>query len=236
MSLPPRTRRFVALLVLASTAIAAAETAVITGVSRIYLRTGPGTTYEPDGVVVANEPVTVLGKTGSWVKIETQDRRTGFVYGGYLTFQEGGAAVPVIAAPPPPPLSLSAPSAEPASVEPQAEAPSAPSSGPPSTASGSTAEGEAWQSEVADLKAEIARLRTEMEQSGSQRPRRNTDALAASLSALPTRKPFEIASPEAESSNLRTAGIALLSLVIGWVFGAGFARRRGRPQRGRLRF
>ena len=198
-----------------------AGTATVTGVARIYLRTGPGTTYSPNGVVAEGQPVTTLEQVGNWHRVATLDGRTGFIYSGYLSFAPSPAATS--------PTANMATAAETpisgaiaASVEPFASA------SPPA---GSI--DDSWQDELASLKAEVARLRSEIDAQDATPPR--TPASLAALT-LPTRAPVEISSNTPEASNLRTVGIAVFFLVVGWIFGAGFARRRTRSQRGRLRY
>ena len=217
-------RRLILLLAaLASTSpsLSRAETATVSGVSQIYLRSGPGTTYSPNGVVNAGESVTTLDLVGNWQRVETSDGRSGFVYTGYLTF--GGAP-----AQPTTDATAVAPAESLASASPVAPATSMQAIAPPSPTV-DPAEVETWQAELSGLKAEVARLRSEV----GRGPEDETPAAALTL---PTRGPVEISPSSAEASNLRTVGVAVFFLIVGWVFGAGFARRRTRSQRGRLRF
>jgi hypothetical protein len=201
-----------------------AGTATVTGVAQIYLRMGPGTTYSPNGVVAEGQAVTTIEQVGNWHRVETLDGRTGFIYSGYLSFAPSPAvpspAAKVAAGAETP---FSGPVARPAE-------PVAPAAGasPPAESNGYS-----WQDELASLKAEVARLRSEVD--GPDTSPHRTPASLAALT-LPTRAPVEISTNSPEASNLRTVGIAVFFLVVGWIFGAGFARRRTRSQRGRLRF
>ncbi len=203
-----------------------AGTATVSGVSRIYLRSGPGTSYAPNGFVAEGEAVTTTAQVGNWHRVQTADGRSGYIYGGYLTF----AATPTEDSAPAPaqpadeaasaPAEPSAPAVEVApSGELEAEAPAAPAS----------SDVDDWEAELASLKAEVARLRSEVGPEVGEAP-------ASPGITLPTRGPVEISSTPSETSNLRTAGVAVFFLIVGWIFGAGFARRRTRSQRGRLRF
>ena len=197
-----------------------AGTATVSGVSRIYLRSGPGTSYAPNGFVAEGEAVTTTAQVGNWHRVQTADGRSGYIYGGYLSFADSpsteSAPAPLGDEAPAAPAVPSAPSAEVApSGEPDAEAAAAPAS--PAV--------DDWEAELASLKAEVARLRSEV-----------GEVPASPGITLPTRGPVEISSTPAETSNLRTAGVAVFFLIVGWVFGAGFARRRTRSQRGRLRY
>jgi uncharacterized protein YgiM (DUF1202 family) len=194
--------------------------ATVSGVSRIYLRGGPGTSYAPNGFVAEGEAVTTTAQVGNWHRVQTADGRSGYIYGGYLSFvstpsPESAAAPPANEAAPAP----AEPTLPAADVAPTgelgADAPSAPAS----------PDVDDWEAELASLKAEVARLRSEV-----------GDAPASPGITLPTRGPVEISSTPSETSNLRTAGVAVFFLIVGWVFGAGFARRRTRSQRGRLRY
>ena len=224
-------RALVLLLVLvAFVSHAVAETATIHGVSRIYLRTGPGTSYEPDGVVVEGEPLTALEPAGSWTKVETADGRVGYVYGGYLRY---GASEP----------STVENDAEPAAANEGlvavvgTDAPAQTTGADPTRAEASLAD------EVAMLRTELERLRSEIaSRPEASRGISTASAVSASDEAniaaltLPTRGPVSVSPATVDGANLRTAGVALFALVIGWVFGAGFSRRRTRSPRGRLRF
>lgn len=222
---------------------AGAETATIRGVSRIYLRTGPGTSHEPNGVVVEGEPISTIERIGSWVKVETADGRVGYVYSGYLVVEEGAGSPPAASADDAP--QAGDPSAAAASAAPETP-PGTPVEMMPLTdpAGGVAAlpaapEGDGLREEIATLKAEVERLKSEVA-SGSSGIRGGTASLPAVSAAgesasTATRRPATTGETD-EGVNLRTAGVALFSLVIGWILGAGFSRRRSRSSRGRLRF
>ena len=202
---------------------AAAETATIRGVSRIYLRTGPGTSHDPNGVVVEGEPLTTIERTGSWVKVETADGRIGYVYSGYLFVEEDGGSPPAASA-----EVLPGPPAPPSEVPPAAPPVAVAELGTGEPAVPAAPDGAGLREEITILKAEVERLKSEVAS--------GTRGGAAAAARSPTRGPASIAPGTEEGVNLRTAGVALFSFVLGWIFGAGFSRRRSRSQRGRLRF
>lgn len=221
---------------------AGAETATIRGVSRIYLRTGPGTSHEPNGVVVEGEPLSTIERLGSWVKVETADGRVGYVYSGYLVVEEGAGSPPAASAVDAAPAGD--PSAAAAAAVPDAPAEMMPPPAPAGDLGSLPAapEGDGLRDEIATLKAEVERLKSEVA-SGSSGIRGGSASLpsitagagSAATGESPTRGPTTAGGTD-EGVNLRTAGVALFSLVIGWIFGAGFSRRRSRSSRGRLRF
>jgi hypothetical protein len=210
---------------------AAAETATIRGVSRIYLRTGPGTSHEPDGVVVEGEPLTTIERTGSWVKVQTADGRIGYVYSGYLFVEVDGGSPQAASAVEDPPGAPTPPAEVPPAAPPVAVAELG--TGEPAAAAGP--DGDSLREEITMLKAEVERLKSEVA-GGTRVGAAPVPGSATVTARSPTRGPASVAPGDEEGVNLRTAGVALFSLVLGWIFGAGFSRRRSRSQRGRLRF
>ena len=75
---------FLAALLVASMALACAETIKIAKGSTIYLRTGAGTKYSANGVVNNGDTITVLTKGKVWTKIRTSDSREGYVKNLYI--------------------------------------------------------------------------------------------------------------------------------------------------------
>ncbi len=59
------------------------------GDNYLSLRTGPGTGYREITRLRENTPLTVLGRSGSWMNVALQDGRSGWAYGGYISTLPG---------------------------------------------------------------------------------------------------------------------------------------------------
>ena len=97
--------------VLSTTAIAATTgpSVTITAAS-VNLRSGPGTTYEPQGQLLQGQTATVVGKSadGTWWQIKVEGK-TAWVFGELILANAAASGVPVVQAPPAP---TAAPTAE----------------------------------------------------------------------------------------------------------------------------
>lgn len=73
----------VLLTALIPSALAAAQTATVTG-NGVNLRAGPSTAASRVGILYKGDEVTVLGKTGAWYRV-TKEGADGYVHGDYIT-------------------------------------------------------------------------------------------------------------------------------------------------------
>jgi len=195
-----------------------AEQAQIAGIEKVYLRPSPGTDQTPITVLSAGDQVNILDIEGSWAKVETADGKVGYVYHRYVVPWVGGAPAPAVprpAAPPAPPAVAAAPS------------PAPPPPSPPPTASEA-----ALSAELAGLRAELAELKDKVQ----KRAGRSEEASGLAATPFASDAPGAPASAPAPEQGVGVLAVAFFSLVVGWVLGAAFSRRRSRSQRRRLRF
>ena len=198
-----------------------AEPAEISGIDKVYLRAGPGTETEPLIVLNAGDRVNTLGNEGNWTKVETSDGKVGFVYHRYvLASAEAGAAAPSPRAVPP------------------AEGATAASAGlaEPSPTAAGEAPKDAVAAEIAGLRAQLADLRQKVQERAAENaePLGTNGIAPSSGSAIDA--PAAAPTPSAREQGVGVLAVALLSLLVGWVLGSAFGRRRSRSQRPRLRF
>jgi hypothetical protein len=213
-----RIARWLAGLALLSTIefAAFAGPAEISGIDKIYLRSGPGTDTAPVTVLNAGDQVNIIGGDGSWTKVETQDGTVGFVSRRYVVPRVDGS--PAQGAPQP---------VAPASNV--AAAPGATPPAPPPTATEGAPQDE-LSAELTGLRAEVADLKQKVQAQGDQ-----TGEVQAP-SGAPLSAPLAPASaPSGKEQGIGVLTVAFLSLLVGWVLGSAFARRRPRSQRPRLR-
>ena len=199
-----------------------AEQAQIAGIEKVYLRPSPGTDQTPITVLSAGEQVDILDIEGSWAKVETADGKVGYVYHRYVVPWVAGApppAVPRPAAPPAPPAVAAAPGPAPPPPPP-----------PPSPAP--TASEAAVSAELAGLRAELAELKDKVQ----KRAGRSEEASGLAATPFAPDAPGAAASSPAPEQGVGVLAVAFFSLLVGWVLGAAFSRRRSRSQRRRLRF
>lgn len=78
--------------------LAAGDKAVITA-SGLNFRTGPGTTYKVQSVLVRNTTVNIIEKSNSWYKVSLANGKTGYLHEKYLAKVASVATAPVPAAP-----------------------------------------------------------------------------------------------------------------------------------------
>jgi hypothetical protein len=153
--------------------------------------------------------------------------KTGYVHRSFLVASPGIAPA---AAPPPSPGIAPAP-ASPAMAEALPPTPAA------AVPEGTPMIGELSE-EVAGLRAEVADLKRRVQTT----PPSGTKLLERKPAELPAAPaPFGAPADPAPAGapadpNVRVATAAVVSLVVGWLLGASFSRRRNRTQRGRLRF
>src|SRR5262245_27196525 len=82
-------RRILALLgvlaaLVATEVTSLAEEGEIGGIEKVYLRGGPSTEDPAVAVLSAGDHVTILGSTGSWANVQTQDGKVGYVNRRYV--------------------------------------------------------------------------------------------------------------------------------------------------------
>lgn len=65
-----------------------------TGDNYLSLRTGPSTRYQEIVRMGLNTPLTILGRSGSWLNVALADGRTGWAYGKYIASAPGYAPPP----------------------------------------------------------------------------------------------------------------------------------------------
>lgn len=63
---------------------------VVSGITSLHFRTGPGMDYAVIGYLCPGDAVEVLGKSGDWYKV-AHNGKTGYVHGKYLTMQGDGS-------------------------------------------------------------------------------------------------------------------------------------------------
>ena len=202
-------------VLVATELVATAEPGEISGIDKVYLRSGPSTEGAPLAVLSAGDRVTILGTTGTWTNIQTPDGKVGYVHHRYVVPLSGVAGETAVEAQLPTPPPLSAPT--PAAVQPNPD---------PTT----TADSDALSSELADLQAEVSRLKDqvrEYKQRGTEAP---LVAAAEPRAPQPVSPP-----PPARDQAVGVLAVAGLSLLVGWFLGSVFSRRRSRSHRPRLR-
>lgn len=219
---------------------ARAEMAEIGGIPKVYVREGAGTEFGTIATLDAGDPVDILDVEGSWTKIQTRDGKVGFVYHKYVVPRvatpTNAATMPALeptrsmpytsvvapAAPPGPAVAAPAVAAPSTVVEEPPPAPAAP------PRDGLTVEVSRLRSEIADLKREIQDRAVEMEDA------RSTQSARGIVSPIPA-----TGAPSSMTASEQSAGalaVGFLALLVGWVLGSAFTRRRSRSQRPRLRF
>jgi len=191
-----------------------AQQAQIAGIEKVYLRPSPGTDQTPITVLNAGDQVNILDIEGSWAKVETADGKVGYVYHRYVVPWVGGAPPPVVPRPAPPPVAAPASPAPP----PPAPAPTAPDA--------------ALSAELAGLRAELAELKDKVQ----KRAGRSEEASGLAATPFAADAPGAAGSAPAPEQGVGVLAVAFFSLLVGWVLGAAFSRRRSRSQRRRLRF
>ena len=189
-----------------------AQQAEIAGIDKVYLRSGPSTEQPPLGVLSAGDPVTILGNEGTWTNVRTQDGKVGYVHHRYVVPLSGEPANTGATAAPP----VSAP----------AQAAVQPISTPTAAV-----ESDELSAELAGLRAEVARLRQQVE----ERKQQAGEVPPAALATAPAAPNEAPAAPSAREQGVAVLAVAGLSLLVGWLLGSAFSRRRSRSHRPRLR-
>ena len=208
---------------------ALAQQAEIAGIEKVYLRPAPGTDQTPLGVLNAGDRVNILDIEGLWTKVETADGKIGYVYHRYVVpLAEGG--IPAVAAPRPVVPSAPAVAAVPA---PARIVPTPLPAVPLPVPTTPEAAKDAVSAELAGLRAELSELKERVQKRAvetGEAPERSVTV--SPLDARPAPSP---AAPASEQG-MGVVAVAFVFLVIGWVLGAAFNRRRSKSQRHRLRF
>jgi uncharacterized protein YgiM (DUF1202 family) len=212
-------RRVLALLaslaaLVATELVALAEPGEISGIDKVYLRSGPSTEGDPLGVLSAGDRVTILGSAGAWTNVQTQDGKVGYVHHRYVVPLTGVDAETVAELPAttPPPVSALSPVA----VLPTPEPTTAPAS-------------DALSTDLANLQIEVSRLKDQVREYKQRAAEPPPIAAAQPRGAQP---PTPTAAGDQAIGVLAVAG---LSLLVGWFLGSVFSRRRSRSHRPRLR-
>ena len=191
-----------------------AEQAQIAGIEKVYLRPSPGTDQTPITVLSAGDHVNILDIEGSWAKVETADGKVGYVYHRYVVPWVDGAPPPAVPRPAAPPVAA------------------APSPAPPPPSPAPTASEAALSAELAGLRAELAELKDKVQ----KRAGRGEEASAPAATPFASDAPGAAGSAPTSEQGVGVLAVAFFSLLVGWVLGAAFSRRRSRSQRRRLRF
>jgi hypothetical protein len=223
MTFAPIARWLASLFLLSTIEHAAfAAPAEISGIDKVYLRAGPGTDAAPLGVLKGGDQVNLLDVEGSWTKVQTRDGTVGFVYHRYVVPRPDGSSA----------------QGEPQTAGPPSDVAAAPTAPPPVPSPRETvaATKDELSTELANLRAEVADLKQKVQERTDQ----TGDAQAPSGGSIPSISPAPVGAPVAPAPSAREQGIgvlavAMLSLLVGWVLGSAFGRRRSRSQRPRLR-
>jgi SH3 domain-containing protein len=224
MTLAPIARWIASVALLSTIELAAfAGTAQISGIEKVYLRAGPGTDSPPLGVLNGGDQVNVLGVEGSWTKVETRDGRVGFVYRRYVVPELEGSAAQVAPEAAVPPGNLAA--------APTAALPA------PSPTETVAAPKDELSAELANLRAEVADLKQKVQEKADQAgdAQGPSGGSLSSISQAPVSAPAAPPASSARDQGVGVLAVAFLSLLVGWVLGSAFGRRRSRSQRPRLR-
>ena len=193
---------------------ALAEPGEISGIDKVYLRSGPSTEGNPLGILSAGDRVTILGSAGAWTNVQTPDGKVGYVHHRYVVPVTGVDAETIVAAPAPTTPPVSVPS--PAAVQPTAEPTTAPAS-------------DALSTELVDLQVEVSRLKDQVREYKQRAAEAPPIAVTQSRAAPPP------PSTSARDQAVGVLAVAGLSLLVGWFLGSVFSRRRSRSHRPRLR-
>jgi uncharacterized protein YgiM (DUF1202 family) len=201
-------------VLVATELVALAEPGEISGIDKVYLRSGPSTEGDPLGVLSAGDRVTILGSAGAWTNVQTQNGKVGYVHHRYVVPLTGVDAETVAELPAttPPPVSALSPVA----VLPTPEPTTAPAS-------------DALSTELANLQVEVSRLKDQVREYKQRAAEAPPTAAAQPGAAQP---PTPTAAGDQAIGVLAVAG---LSLLVGWFLGSVFSRRRSRSHRPRLR-
>ena len=202
-------------VLVATELVAIAEPGEISGIDKVYLRSGPSTEGAPLAVLSAGDRVTILGTAGTWTNVQTPDGKVGYVHHRYVVPLTGVAAETVVEARPPTPPPLSAPT--PAALQATPE---------PTT----TSDSDALSSELADLQAEVSRLKDQVR----EYKQRAAEAPPVAVAEPPAAQSTAPTTP-ARDQAVGVLAVAGLSLLVGWFLGSVFSRRRSRSHRPRLR-
>ncbi len=217
--------RWMASVVLLSTIELAAFVgpAEISGIDKVYLRAGPGTDAAPLGVLNGGDQVNILDAEGSWAKVQTRDGTVGFVYHRYVVPRSDGSSAQVAPETTPPPGNVAVAPTEAPPVPSPAETVAAPK--------------DELSAELADLRAEVADLKQKVQERADQAGEAQAPGGGAisSISPVPVSAPAAPPAPSAREQGVGVLAVAFLSLLVGWVLGSAFGRRRSRSQRPRLR-
>lgn len=73
----------------------------VTTASWLNMRTGPGTTYSVQTVLIKNTRVSILEKSDNWYKISLENGKTGFTHGKYLKRSAAAVVTAVVPTPAP---------------------------------------------------------------------------------------------------------------------------------------
>ena len=222
-----RTPLFTSLGFVVAAGLAAwAQDAEIGGIERVYLRDGPGSDRPALGVLDSGDRVRIVGSEGSWIKVETQNGRVGFVYRRYVR-TPGDAGSPEEA---PEDRAIAAVPAADESAPPEDAGSASPTPSETGTADDIAAEISSLRGEIADLKEKIQEPSSEVYATRGDEAAGPSGSPAASAAS-----PVGFGAHTVRDQNAGVLVVALLALLVGWVLGSAFTRRRSRSQRPRLR-
>jgi uncharacterized protein YgiM (DUF1202 family) len=237
---------------LAAATLYAAQ-AEISGIDKIYLRSGPGAEQPAIAILGAGDPVDIIDIEGSWTKVQTPDGKVGYVYHRYVAPRVGAGSGGAVdgrqpgseSMTPPPGAAMTHPAAIAATTA-RGALPVRPLAAPAVAAAPAPApvaeklpsaelssELATLRAEIADLKEKIQNRQAELSAEPESPPPSVPDSVAAAVGPTMTPSPAPIS---ARDQAVGVLMIALFSLVIGWVLGSTFGRRGPRSRAGRLRF
>lgn len=195
--------------------------AEIAGSEQVHLRAGPSTDQAVVATLSAGDVVSILDIEGSWTKVETQDGKVGFVYHRYVVPRVDGASG----------RPTGGRSEAPRTVATAATVGMDRSESVTTPAVPMLPNGDEIAAEVAGLRVEIAELKQKIQDRSAELA---VDRAAALVTAVDERATANPVFAREQSAGVLV--VALLSLLVGWVLGSAFTRRRNRSQRPRLRF
>jgi hypothetical protein len=235
--------------VLASTVWGQANTALVTGAERVFVRRGPGTEFPPFASLARGSVVEVQEMQGEWSRVKTASGQVGYMHSNFLALpNEAGTGAGAVRSQPSGPAPTPAPALVP----------------PPAVRSDSAAlnalaeKNKALEAQVGALQEELTALKNRPTQpaptaapaaSGdSEDLRAELKRLTAAVEGLQSRVGGGVSSSappagdavpaEATERSVPSAALLLgaVGLLLGWLLGAAYGRSQERGRRSRIRF